>query len=255
VRWLVGFVLLAASCEALFEPYKDQHDVYCVLRTDSTGAFALVGRTCGFEEWPYEWTGVSDATVEVWQGGDTFLFWPHPETAGVYLCDSLPVFAGQTYGLRVQSGLGTVHGTTTVPDSVSFVLVTADTVLSGTGEQSILLGVEWKPCPGGFQYELVARFVYLGETGSEYSRYRWARLDSCRTTLIAPLRYSGSELRPLTSVGLEIRALDHNYRDYLLLQQEYGYRSTLMHLDGGPGVFGSMSVAETTVSLTLPSRR
>ncbi len=254
MRWLVAFVLLAVSCDAPFEPYQDQHDVYCVLRTDSIGAFVLVGQTCAFEEWPYEWTGVSDATVEVRQGGDTFLFRPRPETAGVYLCDSLPVFAGQTYGLRVQSGLGTVHGTTTVPDSVCLVPVTADTVWSGTGEQSILLGIEWKPCPGGFQYELLARFVYVGEMGGEYLRYRWARLDSCRTTLMAPLKYFGYEPRSLTAVDLEVRALDHNYRDYLLLQQEYGYRSTLMHLDGGPGVFGSMSVADTTISFAPTSR-
>lgn len=253
MRWLVAFVLLAMSCDALLEPYRDQLDVYCVLRTDSTGTFALVGRTCGFEEWPVEWTGVSDATVEVWQGGDTLLFRPHPETAGVYLCDSLPVFAGQTYGLRVQSGLGTVRGTTTVPDSVQFELVSADTVMSKTGEPNVLLGVEWKPCPGGYLYELVARFVYTGESGSEYSRYDWARLDSCHTTLIVPLRFVGYEVQSLTRVDFGVRAMDRNYRDYVLLRQEYGYRSTLMHLDGGPGLFGSMSVAETTASLASPN--
>jgi hypothetical protein len=256
VRRALVFVMLLTACDAPVRPYESQLNVFCLLSTDDSHTIALVGRSVTFdEEGPIGpgWNGLAGATVLVAKGNDTTQFKSVPETTGYYTADSLRAVAGSSYRLLIRSQEGDeVQGASTVPGNFRIDSLSLDTVVRYEPYEYETLYAEvrvaWSPSQGASGYQLLASCLYARSEGDTVCDNQSFWGDSCRIRLWAPLRAS-SRHDSLCSIKLNVVALDRNYQDYLIMQREYGYRNTLMHLEGGLGVFGSMCVAETTASL------
>jgi hypothetical protein len=263
VRRALAFVILLMACDAPNKPCESQLNVFCLLRTDDSHPVALVGRSVPLGEWPpgqAGWNGVADAAVLVAQDKDTTRFQPVPDSIGYYSCDSLRAKAGSSYRLLVRAPDGDeAKGSTTVPGSFTFESISVDTtiVLQPHEPQNRYAGVQivWSASQGASGYELLTCCNYTRLSGDTlYKQVSWW-CDSCNTGFHARLRVpQGYDTLTLRSIRLVVGAPDHNYQDYLIMQGEYGYRNTLMHLQGGLGVFGSVCLAETTVLLYAPGR-
>jgi hypothetical protein len=262
VRRALIFIILLVACDAPVKPYESQLNVFCLLRTDDSHPIVLVGRSVSpDEEGPIGpgWNGLADATVLAAKDHDTTRFQPVPDSTGYYACDSLRAKAGSSYRLLVRSQEGDeVQGATTVPGDFTIDSLNLDTVVRHEPYEHETLYAEvrtaWSSSRGASGYQMLASCLYARSEGDTVRTNQSFWGDSRGIRLWAPLRRS-SYHDSLCSIKLSVVALDRNYQDYLIMQREYGYRNTLMHLEGGLGVFGSMCVAETTASLAQSGDR
>ena len=241
-------VFLLAACDSPVKPYAPQLDVFCVLRTDDSRPVALVGRSVSYEDWDRagDWNGVESATVVIAQGKDSTGFRSLPESAGYYQSDSLSVIAGRSYGISVRTPDGDkARGSTIVPGSfhISSISSTADS-------EQWRVRVAWTASQAAADYLLLVTSVYAKVDGETLYYRRSVSSDSGGAEFSTPL--DGYHM-VLAAVGISVGALDRNYTDYLTMRNGYGYHNTLMHIDGGLGVFGSICVAETTIYPPQPS--
>jgi hypothetical protein len=249
VRRALVLVMLIAACDSPVKPYEPQLNVYCVLRTDDSHPLALVGRSVSYEDWNrgHDWNGIADATVVIAEGSDSTRFTSMPDSSGCYAAESLRACAGKSYGLFVRSPDGNeVHGWTTVPGSFAI-----DSVNTAADSGQLLVRIVWSSSQGATGYELLVSSYYIEADGDTFCHRQSESSDSSTALLLTSLYWNGVAL---AAIEFNVAALDRNYKDYLTMQSVYGYRNTLMHLDGGLGVFGSVCVAETTVYLRQLTR-
>ncbi len=256
MRRVLGLVLLLLACDSPVKPFDPQLNVFCVLRTDDVHPFVLVGKTVSYdgERDRYVWNGVADASVLVTSGRDSTQFRYVPETTGYYIAESLAVDAGRAYHLAAGCpDCGEARGRTTVPGGFAVESLHIDTLFNPDTRDSVYAVTgAWSASEGAAQYQVIAAFLYSQpgtDTAAEYRGLETAALNG--GPLWASLRRSSHGVTlPLCLIRLSVSALDRNYTDYLTMQRTTGYRNTLMHIDGGLGVFGSICVAETTLYLT-----
>ena len=255
----LAILILLLACDSRVTPLRPELNVFCVLRTDGSHPFVLVGRSVGFDSAHDrfdDWNGLADASVLVTRGRDSTRFRYVPETTGYYVADSLVARAGDAYLLIVNSPDGDeARGKTTVPHGFAIESAGIDTV-AGTSNPSDSLAevaMAWSPSDGAARYQSVATFLYARPGVDTASEWHGFETDTLSGRIWASLRkYQHGDTLPLCLVRLSICALDPNYADYLTMQRENGNCNTLMHIDGGVGVFGSISVAETTIYPTQP---
>ena len=256
---------LLLACDSTPDEYTPEPNVFCLLRTDRMVTQVLCGMTANYYDSFADlekWNGVAGAVVHIRHNGAEFACRAIPDSIGFYATDSVTVLPRDTYAISIRYPTGeNITGSTVVPDTFSFTRLDVDTnryeMWPGVFYYEIGIDAQWGRSVGAADYLLQADAWYVGREDSLLWRYGPYIPSAGDPGLRLPLVQSGvggmEDTLFLGRARLLVWAADRNYVDYVTLSWGLSaYDRERFHLDGAVGVFGSASIAETTLYFSQP---
>lgn len=248
-------LLLFVGCEVIKLPteYEPELNIFAVLYPDRDSQMVFLGHTykatdtlpnshCddfihGFHRC---WSGVSGAQVRISYDSAEVDFEEINDSLLTYYAAALQVLPGKSYCLEVVYQDDTIYTTTTVPETFA--------ILNPQDGDTVNLEdtLAWEESVGAKSYLLEGAgeggFTDLGHVNRISFRELYIRSDD-----IGWLLEEGEE-----ELDFCIWAVDTNYYDYYRIGKYNADLEPSMHIDGGLGVFGSITKSDWITIVVKP---